>query len=88
MFTSKSNRHLCAKDNNEQGRCFRPPRVRLGKKVLARLSVCASALLQHKQPDQQPSIAARRGERVGGRPPTPSLHPNAPSALAAMPAHL
>ena len=52
------------------------------KKVLARLSVCASAQLQHKQPDQQPSLPPFAGRLCRSKSVTDSRTPSAPLAYA------
>ena len=55
--------------------------------VLARQSVCASAPLQHKLPDQRPSLRPFAGRLCRSESVTDSRTPHAPLACAPMPAH-
>ena len=53
------------------------------KAVLARLSVCVSAALRHKQPDQQPPLPPFAARLYPDKPGTDLRTPSAPLACAA-----
>lgn len=78
---------LCA-DVDDSGRWYPVPAAvpmsgPIRKAVLARLSVCVSAALRHKQPDQQPPLPPFAARLYPDKPGTDLRTPSAPLAYAA-----